>query len=336
MLAQDKARDRDVAHDRDVLATGPRELVRRDKIITKSGDILKHTFDPSILANFQDAFNSSTHRQWQPIFKTDMKLNKSYDFFSIIVGRVKGFNESYDMTIVGDRGLGKSAFGLSAATIINARFAGKRNTPFPLDNVCFDVESWIELTDSLSGKGGGVVILDEVGTEGSLSSRTSMSQGNRATSDIIQLMRTDKIITIYISVDRNRIDKRVRELTSIMGTPIGKLNDEDTNGYGLAVEADIRYRRTRPSVDDASIGEESGYLVHEVSQLHYAPKGTIFSVVVPHPGMKSWKGYEARRAGKLADVRDSGFVAYDGAGAGAMVNEIVKMRKEIDKQQKKK
>ncbi|AKB79783.1 hypothetical protein MSHOH_3300 [Methanosarcina horonobensis HB-1 = JCM 15518] len=44
-----------------------------------------------------------------------MRLNQNYDFFKVIVNRVKRYNESYDITIVGDRGLGKSAFGLGAA-----------------------------------------------------------------------------------------------------------------------------------------------------------------------------------------------------------------------------
>jgi len=98
-------------------------------------------------------------------------------------------------------------------------------------------------------------------------------------------MRTDRIITIYISIDRERIDKRVRELTSIMGTPINKLDDEDTNGYGLAIEADLRYRRTRPSSDLSK--DDTGYLEHEISPLHYGPKGIIYSIIVPHPTAKS-------------------------------------------------
>ena len=179
-------------------------------------------------------------------------------------------------------------------------------------------------------KGGGVVILDEVGTEGSLSSRTSMSKTNRATSDIIQLMRTDRVITIYISTDRDRIDKRVRQLTSVMTTPIAKLSNEDTNGYGLAIEADIKYRRTRPASDamrHKRSENDSGYLQHEVSPLQYGPKGRIYSVVVPHAPIDMWQAYEAKRAKKLEDVRNAGAVAYDGAVA---VDEILQLKKELN------
>lgn len=300
-------------------------------IITRRGDKLKASFDPALISNFQDVFNDQVHRHWTPAYATDMRLNSKYDFFKIIVGRVKHFNESYDLTIVGDRGLGKSAFGLGAATIIHNKFMGKV-CDFPMSHVCFDVEEWQQVCDSIASKGGGgVVILDEVGTEGSLSSRTSMSKGNRATSDIIQLMRTDRIITIYISTDRNRIDKRVRELASVMGTPIGKLSNEDTNGYGLAIEADIRYRRTRPGTESIGSGDESQYLIHEVNSLHYGPKGIVYSVVVPHPPVESWIKYGEKRAVKLAALREAGIEAYDAIGAKAAANEAVRIKKQLDK-----
>ena len=299
---------------------------------TVSGDKMKPTFDPQLIADFQSVWNETYHKTWAPIYKGDMKLQQGYDFFKTIVGRVKLYNESYDMTIVGDRGLGKSAFGLGAAMILNAEFGGDPDTPFDLDHVCFDVDSWIEVTQNIHG--GGVVILDEVGTEGSLSSRTSMSKGNRATSDIIQLMRTDRIVTIYISTDRDRIDKRVRQLTSVMSTPIGKLNNQDTNGYGLAIEADIKYRRTKPASEKArNKGHEgdSGYLQHEVSSLHYSPKGRIFSIVVPHAPTHLWVQYENKRAQKLEDVRNAGLAAYDNS---ANADEIMSMKKEMAKEKK--
>jgi hypothetical protein len=137
---------------------------------------IKPSFDPQLIANFQQVWDSTFHQPWRPIYKTDMRLRQNYDFFKVIVNRVKRYNESYDMTIVGDRGLGKSAFGLGAAIIINSEFTGDPKAKFPMKNLCFDVESWVSRTEELSGSGG-VIILDGVGTEGSL----SMSKGNRAT-----------------------------------------------------------------------------------------------------------------------------------------------------------
>lgn len=276
---------------------------------TLGGEIFKHTFDPKLIAGFDEIWNSTFHKTWEPIYKEDLKLINSYDFFKTIVNRVKRYNESYDMTVVGDRGLGKSAFGLAAAQIMHRIFTEDPEDEFPLDRVCFDVDAWIETTSTIHG--GGVVILDEVGTEGSLSSRTSMSKGNRATSDIIQLMRTDRIITIYISTDRDRIDKRVRQLTSVMGTPIRKLTNEDTNGYGLGIEADIKYKRTHPATNTGNAETDSGYLHHEITKLKFSAKGVIHSVVVPHPDIPSWREYEAKRARKLSDVREAGLLAQD-------------------------
>lgn len=276
---------------------------------TLGGSVLKPTFDPSLVANFQEKWDETFHQTWRPIYKKDMKVNQNYDFFRNIVNRVKIFGESYDMTVVGDRGLGKSAFGLGAAQIMNCEFKGDYSAKFDINNVCFDVDAWIAVCDGLKGTGG-VVILDEVGTEGSLSSRTSMSKGNRSSADVIQLMRTDRIITIYISTDRDRIDKRVRQLTSVMGTPIAKLNNEQTNGYGLAIEADIKYRRTRPAGDrarDKRSETDAGYLQHEVSPLLFAPKGKIYSVVVPHAPIDMWIAYGIKRDQKLEGVRIAAF-----------------------------
>jgi|GEM_PF-4356452 len=52
-----------------------------------------------------------------------------------------------------------------------------------------------------------------------------------------------------------------------MSIPIAKLTDENTNGYGLAIEAGIKYRRTRPADDNFHkhrSENDSGYLMHEV------------------------------------------------------------------------
>ncbi|AAM06350.1 TPA: hypothetical protein HA338_00460 [Methanosarcina acetivorans] len=134
------------------------------KLETLSGIRMKPSFDPKLIAAFDKIWNETFHKKWQPIYKNDLKLNQSYDFIKTIVNRVKLYNESYDMTIVSDRGLGKSAFGLGAAQLIHRYCHNDQNAQFPLNQVCFDVDSWIETTDRLAGIGG-VVILNEVGTE---------------------------------------------------------------------------------------------------------------------------------------------------------------------------
>jgi hypothetical protein len=189
---------------------------------------------------------------------------------------------------------------------MHREFVKDPDATFPIDHVCFDIQSWEKAVEHLGNAGGGVVILDEVGTEGSLSSRTSMSKGNRSASDLIQLMRTTKIVTIYISTDRGRIDKRVRELASVMATPTRKLNDKDTNGYGLGIALDIKYRRTSPATDAHQKHREgeSSYLHHEISSLHFSPKGKIDSIIVPHPPVETWNLYEDARNEKLAEVRE--------------------------------
>jgi hypothetical protein len=98
-----------------------------------------------------------------------------------------------------------------------------------------------------------------------------------------------------------------------MATPIAKLNNEDTNGYGLALEANIMYRRTRPATEkvrNKGREDDSGYLHHEVSSLMFSPKGQIYSVVIPHPPVELWLAYEAKRDKKLNEVMDTGMLTY--------------------------
>jgi hypothetical protein len=277
---------------------------------TLQGVKVADSFDPKLIADFHYIWQETFHKKWDPVFRHDMHLDSEYDFFKTIVMRVKKFNESYDMTIVGDRGLGKSAFAVGAASSLHKYFTNDKTSKLPVDQICFSIEEWVAVTSRM--KSPGVVLLDEVGIEGSLSSRTSMKKENRTTSDIIQLMRTDRIITIYISVDRDRIDKRVRQLTSVMGTPIRKLSDEDTNGYGLAIEADIKYRRTSPAgnkVRNKKSENDSGYLQHVVSHVNFAPKGRINSIIVPHPDVELWNEYGKKRDIKLQDVKAAGLIA---------------------------
>jgi hypothetical protein len=162
-----------------------------------------------------------------------------------------------------------------------------------------------------------------------------MSKGNRSTSDVIQLVRTARIITIYISIDRGRIDKRVRELTRVLGTPTGKLTNADTNGYGLAIECDFKLRRTRPSKDTSKKGREddSGYLQHIVSSIHFSKKGEIFNIVMPHPPIELWADYEDVRNAKLTEVREKALSQYAG-NEQTEEKEVIKVTEKKEKPKK--
>lgn len=281
--------------------------------------------DAKKLKALQQVFDQNWNSSWKPVYTRDLLLDRDYDFFKMIRTRVQRYNESFDLTIVGSRGLGKSANGLAIALLFDPTFS--------IDRVCFSVEEWIELTNSLVD--GGVVILDEVGTEGSLSSRTSISKGNRTTSDIIQLCRTDRIITIYISVDDMRIDKRVRSLSTLLSTPLEKLDDEMTRGNGLAGEVDIKYRQSRPALEGNQKQQQdgnSGYLVHETKNIRYASKGVIESIIVPHPPISLWKKYEIKRNQKLQTFKDTGFIYQKTTNIDGMAR---KLKEDYDKKRKK-
>jgi len=67
-----------------------------------NGKHIEPSFDPQLIANFQHVWDSTFHQPWRPIYKTDMRLNQNYDFFKVIVNKLKRYNESCDMTIVGE------------------------------------------------------------------------------------------------------------------------------------------------------------------------------------------------------------------------------------------
>ena len=271
---------------------------------TLSGQNLKLSYSPQLIADFDYIYPETAHRTWKGIYEKDLLIKKKFDFFGDLVNRVKNFNESHDITIVGDRGIGKSAAGLSAAIIIHRLFTGNPDAIFPMNQVCFTIQDWMEAIDKMTH--GGVVVLDEVGRKISVLLRTSMSKENRSIVDVVQLMRTTNIITIYISVDRDRIDKRVRQITNVMMTPVRKLTHEET-GCGLAIALDVRLQHTYPSDNP---NNDTDYLKHKVSQLHYAPKGIISNIIVPHPTIDRWLLYGEKREQKLEEIREKAAQAY--------------------------
>lgn len=246
---------------------------------------------------FQNLWNPA----WNPAFTNDLMLDSNLDIFDYMRDRVVKYNESYDATVVGLRGGSKSSSTLSCACLYDPKFH--------VDNICFSVDEWLERTNELAP--GSVAMLDEVGTEGSLSSRTSMSKGNRTTADVVQMNRTQRIVTFYVSVDDMRIDKRARQLSTVVGSPINKLSDEQNCGYGLASEIDLKIRSSKPSPEGkqkTKTDGSTGYLEHEVKNWRYGPKGIIKSIIVPHPPMKLWKKYEKVRAKRLEEVMMDGLI----------------------------
>jgi hypothetical protein len=297
----------------DLNPKGPKETgIEPPKIVTSTGNVMKNTFDPQFIADFQRCYQEIVHRPYDPAFPVEMGLDSNFDFYTWIVTRVKHFNESQDIIILGMRGTGKSTLGIGLAQQIQPYFDG---TQFPASHICFSIDDYQALTESLSGRGGGVVVLDEVGTEGSLSSRTSMSQGNREMADVIQLMRTDRIITIYITLDAGRIDKRVRDLASIVATPIRKVPDEEMNGLGMYIEADFRHRTSKMN--------SKGYLEESMSMFKYAPNGEIGNIKIPHPGTTLWLEYEALRNARLKQLRES-------ATEGSAIREVEKKKSSLN------
>ena len=56
---------------------------------TLSGVKLMDSFDPQLIAGFDEIWDETLHHKWEPIYKKDLRLQQNYDFFRTIVHRVK-------------------------------------------------------------------------------------------------------------------------------------------------------------------------------------------------------------------------------------------------------
>lgn len=140
-------------------------------------------------------------------------------------------NQSVDTLIYGTRGDGKSSVGIALGYLIDKNFSTR--------NIVFTMDDFLKLAHTLPK--GSVIVFDETGTQSSgMSSRNFMSEGNKDTVDVWQMVRTKQICTICITLDANRIDNRIRETFRYHIVPMMKLDNTATKGHGLAVVCDVR------------------------------------------------------------------------------------------------
>ena len=163
------------------------------------------------------------------------------------VGRIKWnslHNLSADLLIVSMRGKGKSSLGISIAK--------KLNRNFTVDNIVFTLEDYIKKVQTLSA--GDVIVFDETGTMNSgSSSRRSMTETNQKVNDFWQLSRVFGVISIFITLDSMRLDKRIRDTFPFVLIPEKKLSNSDTNGNGYAIYAKILERESYYNRDNSDL-----------------------------------------------------------------------------------
>lgn len=223
---------------------------------------------------------------YTPTFSSYMGIDQTQFVFDQIRNDVLVRNESRDIFIAQRRGAGKSTIAVRIATLLDPNFT--------LDHVCFTVSKFVSLITSRL-EPGTVIIFDDLGTQKGGSSRKWQKQESQDLADIMQLNRTDRIITIATSLELDRGEKRMRAGFSLMIDPGDKLSDEDTGGRGLANQ--IKLRQKVVDVFGGSVRWQ---------YWRYKAGGRIVGINISHPSAQVWvKGYLTMREQCLQDVKEN-------------------------------
>jgi hypothetical protein len=220
---------------------------------------------------------------WKPLFSSDFSFTTPFNIFKFVQDAVIRRNESVDFFLSGDRGMGKSACAMSLAKMLDPNFT--------VDHWAFTSDRFIDLITTHHPKGT-VICFDDVGTEMGSSSRKWNNDASHNLSDIMQINRTDGIITIGTSLQLSRMELRLREGFRVLCQPIRKLTAQET-GSGMAIDVEMRLR----SVDVFDNGSVRYKL------WRYCPGGRVKYVRLFHPPVDMWREYQGARKDFLEGIK---------------------------------
>jgi hypothetical protein len=211
---------------------------------------------------------------WCPLFRDDYKFTTPFNLFKFVRDSVVNKYESWDFFLSGDRGMGKSACAMSLAKMLDPNFT--------VSHWAFTSERFIELITTHHPPGT-CIVFDDVGTAEGSSSRKWNSEGAHTLSDVMQINRTDSLITIGTSLQLSRMELRLREGFRVLCQPIKKLTAKQT-GSGMAIDVEMRLRTA--DVFDDSV---------RYKLWRYCPGGRIKYVRLFHPPAPIWREYQLTR-----------------------------------------
>jgi hypothetical protein len=219
---------------------------------------------------------------WTPLFKSDFRFSQPFNIFEFVRDAVIRRNESIDFFLAADRGMGKSASAMSLAMMLDPNFR--------VEHWCFTQDRFIELITSHQPKGT-VIVFDDVGTAEGSSSRKWQKDEAHDLADIMQVNRTDGIITVGTSLQLGRMELRLRAGFRVLCQPIRKLTAQET-GNGMAIDTEMRLRTV--DVFDDTV---------RYKLWRYAPGGRVKYVRLFHPPAVIWNRYQVIRKEFLDGVK---------------------------------
>ena len=220
---------------------------------------------------------------WKPLFVKDYQFHSNpFNIFDFVRDAVIRRNESIDFFLAADRGMGKSASAMSLAMMLDPNFK--------VEHWCFTQDRFIELITSHQPKGT-VIVFDDVGTAEGSSSRKWQKDEAHDLADIMQVNRTDGIITIGTSLQLGRMELRLRAGFRVLCQPVRKLTAQET-GNGMAIDTEMRLRTV--DVFDDTV---------RYKLWRYSPGGRVKFVRLFHPPVGIWNKYQLIRKEFLEGVK---------------------------------
>ena len=220
---------------------------------------------------------------WNPLFTEDFpQFQENQNIFEYIRKAVVDHNESWDFFIAQQRGMGKSTIAISIARMLDPNF--------PVENISFTAQDFVKKMTSGMPKGS-VLIFDDMGTAQGGSSRKWQAKGVHELADIMQLNRTDGIITVGTSIELERSEKRLRSGFRCLISPTSKLSHQET-GNGLAIDIEMRVKSIDVFNDQAIF-----------KLWRYAKGGRVKLIRLYHPDAIFWNEYQRMRSLYLGSLK---------------------------------
>ena len=224
--------------------------------------------------------------EWNPIFNEDLSLDFTVNPIGYMRHMVYKLNESWDASVLGFRGGGKSTIGLSMVLLMNPKLLDL--TPKRALNRCwaFTTADRNEKKEKLTR--GDALAMDEQGTKHSGSSYKYQSEENQQLADSKQVDRVDGVWEVGITLDEMRVVKRVRNLARVIIYPETKLTSKENDDMGMGIDCIFRELKENPFATNDKDKIKPRYF-------KYSDAGRIARVTIPLPPLEFWNEYMKRR-----------------------------------------
>lgn len=231
--------------------------------------------------------------EWNPIFNEDMAFDFKVNPIGYMRHMVFQRNESWDASVLGFRGGGKSTIGLSMVLLMNPRLLDM--TPERALNTCWAFTTVDRNDKKEKLKRGDVLAMDEQGTKHSGSSYKWSSDENQQLADSKQVDRVDGVWEVGITLDEMRVVKRVRNLARVVIYPETKLTSKENNDMGMGIDCIFRELKENPFATNDKDKIKPRYF-------KYSDGGRIARVTIPLPPVEFWNEYMSLRKAFKASV----------------------------------